>query len=71
MAKAALNMLTRTSAAEYAQCGIYMNSVDTGWVSNENPYGQQVKQREKKGILPAARCAGRYGPVIRSDCSGN
>src|SRR4029077_2764084 len=30
MAKAALNMLTRTSAADYAKDGIYMNSVDTG-----------------------------------------
>jgi NAD(P)-dependent dehydrogenase (short-subunit alcohol dehydrogenase family) len=35
MAKAALNMLTRTSAGPYAERGIYMNSVDTGWVSNQ------------------------------------
>ncbi|MEM9492448.1 MAG: SDR family oxidoreductase, partial [Myxococcota bacterium] len=32
MAKAALNMLTRTSAADYIKDGIHMNSVDTGWV---------------------------------------
>lgn len=37
MAKAALNMMTRTSAGDYAEDGIYMTSVDTGWVSNENP----------------------------------
>jgi len=37
MAKAALNMLTRTSAADYAQDGIHMNSVDTGWVTDEDP----------------------------------
>ncbi len=33
MAKAALNMLTRTAAADYARDGIYMNSVDTGWIA--------------------------------------
>jgi NAD(P)-dependent dehydrogenase (short-subunit alcohol dehydrogenase family) len=39
MAKAALNMMTRTSAAEYHADGIHMNSVDTGWVSDEDPVG--------------------------------
>jgi NAD(P)-dependent dehydrogenase (short-subunit alcohol dehydrogenase family) len=37
MAKAALNMMTRTSAPDYAQDGIYMNSVDTGWITDEDP----------------------------------
>ena len=37
MAKAALNMMTRTSAADYEGCGIHMNSVDTGWVTDEDP----------------------------------
>ena len=37
MAKAALNMMTRTSAAEYQAAGIHMNSVDTGWVTDEDP----------------------------------
>jgi hypothetical protein len=37
MAKAALNMLTRTSAADYQSAGIHMNSVDTGWVTDEDP----------------------------------
>jgi NAD(P)-dependent dehydrogenase (short-subunit alcohol dehydrogenase family) len=39
MAKAALNMMTRTCAAEYHADGIHMNSVDTGWVSDEDPVG--------------------------------
>ena len=37
MAKAALNMMTRTSAADYYQDGIHMNAVDTGWVTDEDP----------------------------------
>jgi NAD(P)-dependent dehydrogenase (short-subunit alcohol dehydrogenase family) len=37
MAKAALNMMTRTSAADYYADGIHMNSVDTGWVTDEDP----------------------------------
>jgi len=37
MAKAALNMMTRTSATDYRNDGIHMNSVDTGWVTDEDP----------------------------------
>ncbi len=37
MAKAALNMMTRTSAADYHAAGIHMNAVDTGWVTDEDP----------------------------------
>jgi NAD(P)-dependent dehydrogenase (short-subunit alcohol dehydrogenase family) len=37
MAKAALNMMTRTAAADYHHGGIHMNSVDTGWVTDEDP----------------------------------
>jgi NAD(P)-dependent dehydrogenase (short-subunit alcohol dehydrogenase family) len=36
MAKAALNMMTRTAAADYHGDGIHMNSVDTGWVTDED-----------------------------------
>ena len=36
MAKAALNMMTRTSATDYHADGIHMNSVDTGWVTDED-----------------------------------
>ncbi|MEI8258127.1 MAG: SDR family oxidoreductase, partial [Deltaproteobacteria bacterium] len=37
MAKAALNMMTRTSAPDYARDGIFMNAVDTGWITDEDP----------------------------------
>ena len=47
MAKAALNMMTRTSAADWAQEGIFMNSVDTGWVTDEDPLAHAArKQRD-------------------------
>jgi NAD(P)-dependent dehydrogenase (short-subunit alcohol dehydrogenase family) len=38
MAKAALNMITRTCAVDFKKNSIFMNSVDTGWVTNENPH---------------------------------
>jgi NAD(P)-dependent dehydrogenase (short-subunit alcohol dehydrogenase family) len=37
MAKAALNMMTRTSASDFAKAGIYMTAVDTGWINDEKP----------------------------------
>jgi len=37
MAKAALNMMTHTSALDLAKDAIYMNAVDTGWVTDEDP----------------------------------
>ena len=37
MAKAALNMMTRTSAADLARSNVYMTAVDTGWINDENP----------------------------------
>ena len=37
MAKAAINMMTRTSAADYRHDGIHMNSIDTGWVTDQDP----------------------------------
>ena len=55
MAKAALNMMTRTSAADYHADGIHMNSVDTGWVSDEDPV--HIADAEDGGarLPPAAR----------------
>ena len=47
MAKAALNMMTFTSAPDYAEHGIFMNAVDTGWVTDEDPIQHaERKQRE-------------------------
>lgn len=37
MAKAALNMLTRTIAEDYAQDRIFVTSIDPGWVSDQVP----------------------------------
>ncbi len=49
MAKAALNMMTRTSAADYQADGIHMNAVDTGWVTDEDPaHIAQRKQDEHR-----------------------
>ena len=44
MAKAALNMMTHTSAATFAKNGIFMNAVDTGWVTDEDP-GELSKKK--------------------------
>jgi NAD(P)-dependent dehydrogenase (short-subunit alcohol dehydrogenase family)/predicted Zn-ribbon and HTH transcriptional regulator len=45
MAKASLNMLTHTAASDLAKYGIYMNAVDTGWVTDEDP-AILVKQKQ-------------------------
>jgi NAD(P)-dependent dehydrogenase (short-subunit alcohol dehydrogenase family) len=52
MAKAALNMMTRTSGEDYAKDGIYMNSVDTGWVTDENPTPKRTRIQEDRGFFP-------------------
>lgn len=51
MAKAALNMLVRTSAAALAEEGIYLSAVDTGWITNENPLAVAVKMQQQ-GFSP-------------------
>lgn len=73
MAKAALNMMTRTSAEEYAEDGIYMTSVDPGWASNENPEPIAAAMRAR-GFMPpldlvdaAARVC---DPVVRGRRDG-
>ena len=70
MAKAALNMLTRTSAAELARHGVHMCAVDTGWITDESP--APVKARKAAaGFRPpldvvdgAARI---YDPIVRGE----
>lgn len=52
MAKAALNMLTHTSAATFAKSGIYMNAVDTGWVTDEDPIELSKKKIEVHDFQP-------------------
>ncbi len=46
MAKAALNMMTRTSAPDFVKDGIHMNAVDTGWVTDEDPAAHAARKAE-------------------------
>jgi len=52
MAKAALNMMTHTSALDFAKDGIYMNAVDTGWVTDEDPAELSRKKEEEHDFQP-------------------
>ena len=52
MAKAALNMMTRTSAADYHGDGIHMNSVDTGWVTDEDPVEIAARKSAEQRFHP-------------------
>ncbi len=52
MAKASLNMMTRTSAIDYHADGIHMNSVDTGWVTDEDPVDHAEMKREVHSFHP-------------------
>jgi NAD(P)-dependent dehydrogenase (short-subunit alcohol dehydrogenase family) len=52
MAKAALNMMTRTSGEDYARDGIFMTSVDTGWVTDENPTPKRERGQTERGFFP-------------------
>ena len=69
MAKAGLNMMTRTSASDYAQDGIYMNSVDTGWVTDENPLHKKSHLQTKRGFYPPLdvfdAVARIYDPIVK------
>lgn len=47
MAKAALNMMTRTSAQDYVKSNIYMTAVDTGWINDEKPAELAVAHEKK------------------------
>ena len=63
MAKAALNMLTRTSAGEMFETdGILMTAVDTGWITDERPHQDKLRHR-RRGLARAARPRRRRGPV--------
>jgi len=52
MAKAALNMLTHTAAGSLAKAGIYMNAVDTGWVTDEDPAALAKRKQEEEDFQP-------------------
>ncbi|HTL47796.1 MAG TPA: SDR family oxidoreductase [Verrucomicrobiae bacterium] len=52
MAKAALNMMTWTSARDYVKNGIHMNAVDTGWVTDEDPAHLSEAKKEMHDFEP-------------------
>jgi NAD(P)-dependent dehydrogenase (short-subunit alcohol dehydrogenase family) len=52
MAKAALNMMTRTSATDYHGVGIHMNSVDTGWITDEDPVEIAARKEVEQRFSP-------------------
>ncbi|MER6222852.1 SDR family oxidoreductase [Streptomyces sp900105755] len=70
MAKAALNMLTRTSAAELAERGVHMCAVDTGWITDENPSPKKARIagagfRTPLDVVDGA--ARVYDPIVRGE----
>ncbi|MEK7858664.1 MAG: SDR family NAD(P)-dependent oxidoreductase [Elusimicrobiota bacterium] len=52
MAKAALNMMTLTSARDYINDGIWMNAVDTGWVTDEDPAAHSLRKQVEQDFQP-------------------
>ena len=74
MAKAALNMMTATSAADYKNDNVYMNAVDTGWINDENPRhvaARIAKEHEFQTPIDeedaAARCVAPILEGVRDD----
>ncbi|SDH29289.1 NAD(P)-dependent dehydrogenase, short-chain alcohol dehydrogenase family [Sinosporangium album] len=67
MAKAALNMLTRTSAEDLAPQGVYMCSVDTGWITDEQPVPirDMLDRRTPLDVIDGA--ARVYDPIVRGE----
>ncbi len=71
MAKAALNMLTRTSAREMFETdGILMTAVDTGWITDERPHSTKVRLAEEGFHAPLDLVDGAarvYDPIVRGE----
>jgi NAD(P)-dependent dehydrogenase (short-subunit alcohol dehydrogenase family) len=70
MAKAALNMLTRTSAADLFADGILMTSVDTGWITDERPHPTKMRLHEEGFHAPLDLVDGAarvYDPIVRGE----
>jgi NAD(P)-dependent dehydrogenase (short-subunit alcohol dehydrogenase family) len=67
MAKAALNMLTRTSAAELAARGVYMTAVDTGWITDENPVPRKERSAFRPPLDVVDGAARVYDPIVRGE----
>lgn len=70
MAKAALNMLTRTSAEEMLSDGILMTSVDTGWITDERPHPTRMRLAREGFHAPLDLVDGAarvYDPIVRGE----
>ncbi|MBJ7331477.1 MAG: SDR family NAD(P)-dependent oxidoreductase, partial [Solirubrobacteraceae bacterium] len=71
MAKAALNMLTRTSAQEMLETdGILMTAVDTGWITDERPHPQKMRLADAGFHAPLDLVDGAarvYDPIVRGE----
>ncbi len=70
MAKAALNMLTRTSAKELLSDGILMTSVDTGWITDERPHPTKMRLADEGFHAPLDLVDGAarvYDPIVRGN----
>jgi NAD(P)-dependent dehydrogenase (short-subunit alcohol dehydrogenase family) len=70
MAKAALNMLTRTSAEEMLTDGILMTSVDTGWITDERPHPTKMRLAQEGFHAPLDLVDGAarvYDPIVRGE----
>ena len=71
MAKAALNMLTRTSAQEMLETdGILMTAVDTGWITDERPHTMKKRLAEEGFHAPLDLVDGAarvYDPIIQGE----
>jgi NAD(P)-dependent dehydrogenase (short-subunit alcohol dehydrogenase family) len=70
MAKAALNMLTRTSAEELLADGILMTAVDTGWITDERPHPTKMRLADEGFHAPLDLVDGAarvYDPIVRGE----
>ena len=71
MAKAAMNMLTRTSAREMFETdGILMTSVDTGWITDERPHATKLRLADEGFHAPLDLVDGAarvYDPIVRGE----
>lgn len=71
MAKAALNMLTRTSSGEMLeQDGILMTAVDTGWITDERPHHTKMRLADEGFRAPLDLVDGAarvYDPIVQGE----
>lgn len=70
MAKAALNMLTRTSAEDLRADGILMTAVDTGWITDERPHHTKLRLAEEGFHAPLDLVDGAarvYDPIVQGE----